>query len=274
MNVKIERLFILLGVLIEFIHQYYPNLSFNSILTMSLVSSSFRKNSYQVVNLPYDIINAIFEILSQITDNGESGYYLEVTNRGKIRLMVRPSFTGIFDITRFKQKVSARYVELVVQQWTPNGEPAPQYTVTALEQPHRIHTQSTIDEDYRSGFVSDNRCYTYSEPDTNIKKIAYVESRIYYEHGTIVFHQGCVYGENDEYHVISGFGATSDGTARLVVNPFNMIWDLEGDEHWADNLEAAEALLELGGEFQDAEEDFEEFDFDALAALPLLQMYM
>lgn len=217
------------------------------------------------VNLPYDIINAIFEILSQITDNGESGYYLEVTNRGKIRLRVRPSFTGIFEITRFKQTVSARYVQLTIQEWTPNGESAPQYTITALEQPHRIHDQETIDANYSNGFVSDNRCYTYSEPETGSKKIAYVESRIYYDHGTIAFHQGCIYGENNESHVISAFGSDSEGAARIIVNPFNMIWDVEGDEHWADNMEVAEALLELGEDLE------EEIDF---AALPPLQMYM
>ena len=220
------------------------------------------------VNLPYDIINSIFEILSQITDNGESGYYLEVTNRGKIRLILRQSFTSrISNIIRFKQTVIARYVQLTIQEWTPNGEPAPQYTVTALEQPHRIHNQATIDSNYRNGFVSDNRCYTYSEPETGIQKIAYVESRIQYDYGTISFHEGCIYGENNESHVISAFGADSEGTARIVVNPFNMIWDVEGDEHWADNIEAAEALLELG-------EDFEEIDFDAIDALPPLQMYM
>ena len=179
-DVKIERLFILIRMLIEFIHQYYPKLYLNSIIKMSLVSSSKK-----VVNLPYDIINAIFEILSQMPDNGESGYYLEVTNRGKFRLMVRPSFTSILNLYRFKQTVSAKYVQLTVQQWTPNGEPAPHYTVTALEQPHRIHDQTVIDENYRNGFVGDNRCYTYSEPETGVRMFAYVESRIYFDHGTI-----------------------------------------------------------------------------------------
>jgi len=202
--------------------------------------------------------------------NGESGYYLEVNKHGKIRLIVRPSFTGIQDITRFKQTVSARYVQLIVQQWTPNGEPAPQYTVTALEQPHRIHNQLTIDVNYIvNGFVSDNRCYTYSDPDTGSQQIAYVESRIYYDHGAIVFHQGCIYGEGGNSYVISAFGSELDGRMRIIVNPFNMIWDVEGDEHWADNLEAAEALLQLGVELDEDEQ--EDIDFDALEPL---QMYM
>jgi len=53
-----------------------------------------------------------------------------------------------------------------------------------------------------------------------------------------------------------------------------MIWDVEGDDHWADNLElAAEVLLELGDDLEDGEEEEEEdeIDFDAL---PPLQMYM
>jgi hypothetical protein len=88
--------------------------------------------------------------------------------------------------------------------------------------------------------------------------IAYVESRNHYADETVAFHQGCVYGENNESHVISAFGSDLDGRVRIIVNPFNMIWDLEGDDHWADNIEAAEALIELG----------EYFDFDEL------QMYM
>jgi len=91
---------------------------------MSIVTSSYKATTTTRVNLPYDVINIILKFLSQITNDGESGYYIEINKHGKIRLMLRPSFTGIFDITRFKQTVSARYVQLVVQQWTPNGEPA------------------------------------------------------------------------------------------------------------------------------------------------------
>jgi hypothetical protein len=241
---------------------------------MSIVTSSYKATTTTRVNLPYDVINIILKFLSQITNDGESGYYIEINKHGKIRLLLRPSFTGIFDITRFKQTVSARYVQLVVQQWTPNGEPAPHYTVTALEQPHRIHTQATIEENYRNGFVADNRCYTYIEPETENRKIAYVESRIYHAQGNMVFHQGCIYGENDEWNVVSEFNAHYEHAARIIVNPFNMIWDVEGDDHWADNLElAAEALLELGDDLEDGdgEEEEDEIDFDAL---PPLQMYL
>jgi len=228
-------------------------------MSLSLTTTTRR------VNLPYDIINVIFDFLSQITDNGETGYYCEVNKLGKIRLMIRPSFTGIFDITRFKQSVSARYVQLTVRQWVPEGEPPEEYTVNALEQPHRIHDQATIDENYCNGFISDNRCYTYSDPQTEMQMIAYVESRNHYLDGNIAFRQGCVYSETGESYVLSGFGTDLDGNTTIVVNPYSMIWDIEGEDHWADDLEAAEALLELN-----IGED-EEIDFDDLQPL---QMYM
>ena len=209
----------------------------------------------RVVNLlPYEIINIIFDFLSQITDNGDSGYYLEVNDRGKIRMLLRPSFTGIFDVMRFKQSVTARYIKLTIQKWTPIGEPVTECSVNALEQPYRIHSQETINANYSNGFISDNRCYTYSDPETGATRIAYIESRNYHLLGNVAFHQGCVYGENGESHVISGFGSQLDGTATIVINPFNMIWDAEDDEHWDEQFE-----------------DEEEIDFDAL---PPLQMYM
>ena len=233
---------------------------------MSVVSSSSLKTSKKVVNLPYDIINAIFEILSQITDNGESGYYLELTNRGKIRLVVRPTFTGIRELNIFKRSVTGRCVQLSTYQWTPPGSQTMEPEIAeAIEQPHRISNQATI----RDGFVSDNRCYTFRDPHTGKGMVAYVESRINLASGNVTFQQGCVYYENGDSHVITGFGSEADGAATIVVNPFNMIWDVDGDEHWADNMEAAEALLELG---EDLEED--DIDFDALDALPPLQLYM
>ena len=232
---------------------------------MSLVSSS-RKTSCRVVNLPYDIINFIFEILSQITDNGESGYYLKLNNRGKIRLMVRPSFTSIRELNVFKQTVFGRCVQLSIYQWTPPGSQQMEPEIAeAIEQPYRIYNQATI----RDGFVSDNRCYTFREPNTGKNIVAYVESNVNIASGNVAFQQGCVYYENGDWNVITGFGSEADGAATIVVNPFNMIWDVEGDDHWADNMEAAEALLELGDDFDD-----EEIDFDAITALPLLQMYM
>lgn len=235
---------------------------------MSLVSSSSsslktssRTNSKKVVNLPYDIINAIFEILSQITDNGESGYYLEVTNRGRIRLLVRPTFTGIRELNIFKRSVTGRCVQLSIYKWTPPGSQQMEPEIAeAIEQPYRAN-QATI----HNGFVSDNRCYTFREPHTGKGMVAYVESRTNIASGTVAFQQGCVYYENGDSHVITGFGSEADGAATIVVNPFNMIWDVEGDEHWADNMDAAEALLELGEDLED------EIDLDALQPL---QMYM
>lgn len=196
------------------------------------------------MNLPYDIINIIFDFLS--TDNGESGYYRRVNDCGRIRLSLRPSFSSILDIIRFKQSVTARYVQLTIQQWTPDGDHITDHCVNALEHPYRIHSQETIDANYRNGFVSDNRCYTYSHPLTNSQQVAYVELRNYALGGN-VFHQGCVYyRENGDSYVISGFSSELDGTVTIVVNPFNMIWDVEEDEQWADVLEA---LIELGEPF-------------------------
>ncbi len=229
------------------------------------MSTHYQMTTSKCVILPYDIINVIFDYLSQIT-NGESGYSIKVNKYGKIQLLIRPCFTSIFDIISFKQTVTAKYIQLVVRQWTPHGEPAPEYTVTALEQPHRVHDQATIDKNYKNGVVNDNRCYTYYEPENGSRMIAYVESYIYRENGNIVFHQGCVYGENDESYVVSDFIPdyySANKITRIVVNPFNMIWDFDGDDHWADNMEAA-ALLEL-------EDALEEIDFEAL---PPLQIYM
>jgi len=232
-------------------------------MSASAMTKTTKRNR---VNLPYDIINSIFEILSQITDNGESGYYLEVTNRGRIRLMVRPSFSiNLRNLNVFKSAVVGRCVQLRILQWTPPGSQQMDPEITeALEQPYRIANQATIDENYSNGFVSDNRCYTFSEPHTGKRMIAYVESRTNVASGNVAFQQGCVYYENGDSHVITGFGSEADGAATIVVNPFNMIWDVEGDEHLADmEADAAEALLELGDE--------EEIDYDAL---PPLQMYM
>ena len=231
-------------------------------------SSLTRSYGTKRVNLPYDIINVIFEILSQMTDNGESGYYLEVTNRGKIRLMVRPSFNiNLRNLNIFKSAVVGRCVQLRIQQWTlPGSQQMEPEIAEAIEQPYR-----TIDN--QNGFVRDNRCYKFQEPCTGNSMVAYVESRTNLASGIVSFQQGCVYYENGDSHVIVGFGSELDGTATIVVNPFNMIWDVEGDEHWADNMEAAEALLALGNDEDEEEEDEdeEEIDFDALAPL---QMYM
>ena len=183
-------------------------------------------------DLPYEVVNIILEFLSHITDNGESGYYIKVNKHCKMRLTLRPAFTGILDIIRLKQ--NARYVQLSVNQ---SNNRKPVY-ITALE--HPLRNEKTTD--YRNGFISDKRCYTYSDPE-NTTKNAYIESRIH--NGTIAFYKGCVYGENNEFHIILAFSSELD-TARIVIKP--MIRDLEED---------------LGV--------YDDFDF---YALPLLQMYM
>lgn len=183
-------------------------------------SSSLRlespRTNYNKTVLPYDVMNIIFDYLSHITD---SGFYLEVNNHGNIRLMIRPSFTGIYDINRFKHNVHARYVQLIVRQWVPVGSTSPEYKTAALEQPYRTNNQGIS-----------NCCYIFNHPETGDQMVAYVESRKNNSSGKIDFHQGCVYYPNDETHILSGFSSNPDGTAILVINPFNMIWDANDDD--------------------------------------------
>jgi len=254
---KIERLFILIGLLIDLTP---PDIIQTTTFSITMTTAQLTVSR---VNLPYDVINVIFDFLSHMTENGESGYYLEVTPQGKIRLMLRPSFTGIHDIHVFKRNAVAQYVQLTIQQWTPNGEPAPYCIVDALKQPHRIHTQDAIEQNYKNGFISDSNCYTYSDPETGSRRFAYVELRNYYNQGTTTFHQGCVYDEKNNSYLIAEGGTKLDGTMKIIVNPLNMIWDLDDDDHWADNLDAAETLLALG--------NMEDNEFDDFVPL---QMYM
>jgi len=228
---------------------------------MSL-SSSLISSYVNGKHLPYDIVNIILEYLET-----DAGWRLKLAPSGKLRLFVNPAFTGICDIVRFKSTYYARYVQLKVQKWDSfhhaDSESQLYQIVTAIEEPHRIHTQEVIDAHYRAGYVCDNRCYKYIDPSSGLNMIAYVESRNYLN-GSRLFQQGCVYDEHGDTMVVSGFD--SDGTnTRIIVNPFNMIWDYEGVLDWPDYLEEADA-----GMMDDTDVDVE-IDFDAL---PPLQMYM
>jgi hypothetical protein len=226
---------------------------------MSL-SSSLISSYVNGKRLPYDVVNIILEYLET-----DAGWRLTLAPSGKLRLFVNPAFTGICDIVRFKSKYYARYVQLKVQKWDSfhNADSDDQLyqMVTAIEEPHRIHTQSIIDAHYRAGYVCDNRCYKYTDPSSGLNMIAYVELRNYLN-GSRVFQQGCVYDEHGDTMVVSGF-ETDETNTRIVVNPLNMIWDYDGVLDWPDYLEEADAGMMENSDF--------EIDLDAL---PPLQMYM
>ena len=259
------------------------------------MSLSLTRESYHnVVNLPYDIINVIFDYLSQITD---SGWFLEVDDRGKLKLFARKQFTTINNLNCFKQTVRARYVRLEIHFDTDVDA-----VVEALEQPHRIQSQEQIANDYRNGFVSNCRCYNYINPFTERKMIAYVETRMYTDNGVQSFRRGCVYDEQGQSYIASAFGFDEEtGIARININPVDMTWDFTGDDddEWNENeLEAAHTLLdieqylpdidaeeqdayqilfELGNQIEEQEDldlDLEDFEDMDMNDIPQLQMYM
>jgi hypothetical protein len=234
---------------------------------MSLVTLSTNVEQ-SFATLPYDILNVIFEYLSHITD---SGWILDVNNKGKIRLLPRAAFTGIHYINHFKLGSLGNQVQLKIQQWASIEENTQEKIVQAIEQPYLANDQQKIEEDRARGVVSMNRAYTYHDPETGIRNVVYVDLQQRLADSQIVFRQGCVYDDNGDTFVVTGYGSGEEpGTVRIVVNPFNMIWDIEGD-HWADD-DVADALLELGEDIHAANAlaEFDDADFDFLP----LQMYM
>ena len=216
--------------------------------------------------LPYDVMRIIFDYLSQISDNG---WHIQLEKSGKPQLVANPYFVGIQDVFRFKMNSWARFVELRIQQWESyHSNSSYVETVTALEVPHRIHDQATINANLKKGMAYDSRCYTYVDPETEMNMVAYVDScKFSFPPATTdapVFQQGCVYGANGETHVISGFGTDeTPGTARMVVNKMNITWDLNDYLDW-------DPLFE---NYEETEDDEIPEGFD-LNTLPTLQMYM
>ena len=220
--------------------------------------------------IPDDVMRIIFGYLSDIS---ESGWHYELGKRRTYRLVVNPRFVGIRDIFQFKTNYLARYVKLKIQQWQcfhsnldqeQGQEDAQEKVVNALEVPHRIHNQATINANLKNGIVYDSRCYTYIDPETQKNMTAYVDSCKHSTSVNAIFQQGCVYPENEEAMVISGFGSDeTPGTARMVVNKMNIIWDFDGDLDWDATVEDDESTED--------DEIPEEFHFDTLQPL---QMYM
>jgi len=216
--------------------------------------------------LPYDVVRIIFDYLSQISG---VGWHIQIEKSGKPQLVSNPYFVGVQDVFRFKMNSLARFVELKIQHWESYHSNNSSYveTVTALEVPHRIHDQATINANLKKGMAYDSRCYTYVDPETEMNMVAYVDSckfSFHPEHTDApVFQQGCVYGANGETQVISGFGMDeTPGTARMVVNKMNIIWDFDGDLDWDAPVED-----------EPTEDDEIPEGFD-LNTLPTLQMYM
>lgn len=212
-----------------------------------MVANMNMQEDRKVVYLPYDIINVIFDYLSQMT---ESGWILEVDNRGRVRLLLRPLFTGIHHINYFKQNVSARYVQLqlIFDHYT-------NQTVDALEQPYRIHSQARIEEYYQNGIISDCRCYKYLDQTTGLQMIAYVESHYNRETGTSSFQHGCLYDEQGNSYIVSGFGS-NEQNVTIAVNTMNMVWDYTDDEI----NDIAEAFLDLEEYENENENEIEDED--------------
>jgi len=200
-------------------------------MDMNAMEMAMPKVNRKVIYLPYDIVNVIFDYFSHMTD---SGWILEVDNKGKVRLSARTWFTGIHHINRFKQNASARYVQLQIIIDNFHNQ-----IVDALEQPYRPHDQARIEENYQNGIVSDCRCYKYVDSSTGIQMTAYVESRHNIDTGVNTFHQGCVYDNQGNSYIVSGFGTNEHVT--ISINSMNMIWDYTDDEI----NELAQALLEL-----------------------------
>lgn len=191
-------------------------------------SNAFDSSYPKKVELPYDIINVIFEYLSHITD---SGWILNVNNYGRLTLLARPSvMMGIDYINKFKQCFRARYIRLGLTQF---GYPV---IVDALEQPHITCDQTKTDENCQKGFEIHAYCCTYIDPETNTKMVAYAESHHYFNFGYKFFQRGCVYGETGDTYVVQSYAPTNSSSnvdinnqydATIQVNRLNMIWDAD-----------------------------------------------
>ena len=219
--------------------------------------------------LPYDVVQIIFDYLSQISG---TGWHIQIEKSGKAQLVANPYFVGIQDVFRFKMNSWARLVELRIQHWESyHSNSVYVEIVTALEVPHRIHDQATINANLKKGMAYDSRCYTYVDPETEMNMVAYVDSCKLsfppaHTESPPVFQQGCVYDAKGETQVISGFGMDeTPGTARIVVNKMNIIWDFDGDLDWDAPVEDED------DESMEDNEIPEGFDLDTL---PPLQMYM
>ena len=212
--------------------------------------------------LSYDVINKILDYISHLND---AQFRMNVDYNGGISFRINVWFSGYLHINQvniFKQGVSARPVRLRLTIGDVSEE------VDAIEAPRRICDQESDDADYLQGFINDARCYTYSDPSTGEALCAYVICRRYFVDKYTDFRYGEVYSANGETcRPVVGFGSDARGSVHLTVSSMNIWWEIDH----AGDMDAAQALLELGEDAEEYEEDLEEIDFDNL---PQLQMYM
>jgi len=230
------------------------------------------------VLLPEDILNYIFDYLSHITD---SGWIFKINRKGKLCIVARDSCMRIIDHVNFYKRHSTWFagnINLLVDKGGANWD---LQSVPAISQPYLLCNRETMNANIAQMFYYRSMCYQYQDADTGSQMVAYMDLRVNLNPDEVVFHQGCVYDDQGNSFVITGYGADANST-RIQVNPIGMIWDTVGDEsiwnnpaEWDDNMWDAmhDVMNDLHDfENEEAEEDElgEDFDPDAHP----LQMYM
>ncbi len=180
------------------------------------------------IYLPEDTLNYIFEYFSHITD---SGCFLKIDRKGKLRLVARDIFMVGINHINFQKRHSTWFagpIKLLADKGGANWDLQP---VDAISQPMLSSYKNVMYANYAEGFFYRNMCLQYDDPETGSPMVAYIDLRVNYDHGEdeIVFHQGCVYDEQGNSFVITGYGSDAFMT-RIQINPFNMIWDTVGDD--------------------------------------------
>lgn len=216
------------------------------------------------VLLPESILNEIFEYLSHITD---SGWILQFDRKGKLRLVARDTFTNI-NYINFQKKQSTLYagpINLLANKGGANWDLHP---IVAISQP------MLSSYDNAQGVFYRNMCLQYEDPETGSHMVAYVDLRVNHTQEEVVFHQGCVYDDQGNSFVITGYGSDASMT-RIIINPFNMIWDTTGDDTntWDEIIHEIEN--DIIHEIENGDDVLyeEDEDEDDVFALPL-NMYM
>lgn len=136
--------------------------------------------------------------------------------------------------------------------------------VPAISQPILSNYKEVMHDNYAHGFFYRNMCIQYDDPDTGSPMVAYVDLRVNhnYDPEEVVFHQGCVYDDKGNSFVITGYGSDESMT-RIVINPFNMIWDTVGDPNMIWDMDN-ENLWDNMNELENDEDEFgNNFDPDA-----------
>ena len=205
--------------------------------------------------LPYDVINKIFDYISQMNDSKRR---LTIDFHGVLSFRLNVWFSGyasIHQVNTFKQGFKASQVRIRL-----NVEDSHQ-DVDALVEPRRICHQDAANNDADRGFINQACCYTYSDPATGENRHAYIVCRHYFNDNHIEFYCGEVLSPNGDARRITGYGTDESGIVNLTVSSMDLWWEIDNDP---DLMDMAQALLELG----DDDDDMNEID------LQPLEMYM